>query len=383
MRRPGIHPLSRHASSSRSANARSHPNPLTLTLCVLALTALASPTTPSRAQQPADNPAALPSAQLPTAPAAHGPGAITGFVADADDASISKARLTLTPDPPAAENPTPPPIATTSEDGAFTLANVPPGPFLLTIAAPGFATRQLPGTLHPSETLDLSTIILTAAGAATEVHVTASQTEIAQAQIGEEEKQRVLGVIPNFYVSYVSHPVPLTPSQKFQLAFRTLIDPVNLILNGVAAGAEQATDTYAWGEGVEGYTKRYSAAYGSFLTSDMIGDAALPILFKQDPRYFYKGTGSIHSRFYYAVANAVICKGDNGRWQVNYSAILGGIASGAIANLYYPAVNRTGAALTFESAGIGTAISAAGNLFQEFLIPHLTPHIPPRTPSNP
>jgi hypothetical protein len=115
----------------------------------------------------------------------------------------------------------------------------------------------------------------------------------------------------------------------------------------------------------------------------MLGNALLPILFKQDPRYFYKGSGSVRSRILYAIANSVICKGDNHRWQPDYSSILGGLASGAIANVYYPAVNRTGVGLTFESAGIGTAIAAAANVFQEFLVPKLTPHIPPKSPPAP
>jgi hypothetical protein len=356
-----------------------------LLLCFVALNrqSPAQQATPPSPLPPVSSPTPS-AASLPAAPAAQSLGTISGFIADADDASIPNARVALTSSAAAAaKDPTAPlPAATTLDDGAFTLTNVPPGPFILTIAAGGFATRQLPGTLHPSQTLNLSTIILTAAATA-EVQVTATQDEIAQAQIGEEEKQRVLGVIPNFYVSYVSDPVPLTPSQKFQLAYRTLIDPINLILNGAAAGAEQATDTYSWGEGAEGYSKRYAAAYGDFLTGDMLGNFVFPVIFKQDPRYFYKGTGSVRSRIGYAIANAVICKGDNMRWQVNYSAILGGLASGALSNLYYPAVNRTGAGLTFENAGIGTVISAASNLFQEFLITHLTPHIPPKSPPIP
>ncbi|MGC2137890.1 MAG: carboxypeptidase regulatory-like domain-containing protein, partial [Candidatus Sulfotelmatobacter sp.] len=81
------------------------------------------------------------------------------------------------------------------------------------------------------------------------------------------------------------------------------------------------------------------------------------------------------SRFLYAIANSVICKGDNGRWQVNYSNILGNIAAGGISNLYYPAQNR-GAALTFENAAIGIGATAGANLVEEFLWRKLTPNIP-------
>jgi hypothetical protein len=380
MRRSGILPSSTLAGPQVNlAAAIRRLGPVTLVLCLLPFA------TSSPAQQPEPTPA--PTAPLPATPIPQTPATITGIVTDADAASIPNARiiLTATASPPTENSPPQQKALTalTANDGSFTLTSIPPGPFTLTIVATGFATRQVTGQLQPSQALTLDTIVLTASAAVTEIQVTATQTDIAQAQIGEEEKQRVLGVIPNFYVSYVSDPVPLTPAQKFQLAGHTLIDPVNLILNGVAAGVQQATDTYAWGEGVEGYSKRYAAAYGNFLTGTLIGDAALPILFKQDPRYFYKGAGTIRHRALYAIANAVICKGDNHHWQVNYSAILGGLASGALSNLYYPAPNRSGVGLTFEAAGFGTAISAASNLLQEFLIPKLTPHIPPKAPPNP
>ena len=76
------------------------------------------------------------------------------------------------------------------------------------------------------------------------------------------------------------------------------------------------------------------------------------------------------------IATTVVCKGDNGHWQTNYSGLGGGLAAGGISNLYYPASNRSGLALSFENAGIGTAESAVQNLFQEFVVRKLTPRIP-------
>jgi hypothetical protein len=108
----------------------------------------------------------------------------------------------------------------------------------------------------------------------------------------------------------------------------------------------------------------------------MIGGAVLPSLLKQDPRYFYKGDGSTRSRIFYAAAMTVVCKGDNGRWQPNYSNMTASLASGAISNLYYPSADRNGAALTFENFGIGLVEDAAENLFQEFLVRKLTPKLP-------
>ena len=90
----------------------------------------------------------------------------------------------------------------------------------------------------------------------------------------------------------------------------------------------------------------------------------------------------MRSRILYAIANSVICKGDNGRWQANYSNILGNLAAGGISNLYYPANDRDGAGLTFENAAIGIGASAVANLFQEFLIRKLTPKVPNNTPAK-
>ncbi len=85
----------------------------------------------------------------------------------------------------------------------------------------------------------------------------------------------------------------------------------------------------------------------------------------------------------YAIANSVICKGDNGHWQANYSSILGSLAAGGISNLYYPAENRDGLQLTFENALIGIGESAAINVLQEFVLRKLTRNVPNQEPANP
>src|SRR5262249_50099200 len=161
--------------------------------------------------------------------------------------------------------------------------------------------------------------------------VVPDRVEIAEEQLKEQEKQRVLGVIPNFYVSYVPDAAPLTPKQKFGLAWKTSIDPVSFGITAAIAGGQQADNDFRrYGQGAQGYAKRFGAAYANLVSSTFIGGAILPSLLKQDPRYFYKGTGTKRSRFFYAVANSVICKGDNGRWQPNYSGVLGGLAAGGI-----------------------------------------------------
>lgn len=261
-------------------------------------------------------------------------------------------------------------------EGRFAFTDVPAGPFQLTISAAGFATRQVSGVLHPGEALEMLEIPLPIAAATTEVQVSgADNYELAEEQIKVQETQRVLGVIPNFYVTYNPDALPLRPKQKFELAWKSSVDPVSFATSGVVAGLEQASDGFGgYGQGTQGYAKRFGASYADGFIGNMIGGAILPSVLKQDPRYFYKGSGGTRSRILYALANAVVCKGDNGRWQPDYSGILGSLAAGGISNLYYPASSRNGAALTFENTLIGIGGSGIGNLFQEFLIRRLTPH---------
>jgi hypothetical protein len=305
-------------------------------------------------------------------------GAISGTVVDQSGAVIVGARVRLT-----SEDQSRSLEVLSGNDGQFAFANIAPGPFHLTFTSPGFATQTSSGILGSGETYIVPRITL-AVAANIEVQVGVSAEEVAEEQIRVEEKQRVLGFIPNFYVSYVPDAAPLTAKQKFKLAWKTTLDPVTFLLNGAFAGVEQAQDHFrGYGQGAEGYGKRYGAGYADVVASTFIGGAILPSLLKQDPRYFYKGTGSTRSRIRYAIANSVICKGDNGRWQANYSNIIGNLAAGGISNLYYPADDRNGAGLTFENAAIGIAATAVANVFQEFVVRKFTRKVPNNDPAKP
>jgi hypothetical protein len=299
-------------------------------------------------------------------------GSVSGTVVDATGAFIVGARVSIT-----RKDLSPDLEVLSGDDGKFSFVNIPPGPFRLTITVPGFRTQTFEGTLRPGEISTVPQTPLAIETAVSEVRVAPTRIEVAEDEIKEEEKQRVLGVIPNFYVTYLPNAVPLSSRQKFELAWKTTVDPVNFGITGFIAGVQQAQNDFSgYGQGTQGFAKRYGASYADFVAGTFVGSAVLPSLLKQDPRYFYKGTGSKRSRILYALANAVICKGDNGHWQVNYSSILGSLAAGGISNLYYPAKNRDGAELTFENALIGIGASAAANLLQEFLMRKLTPNGP-------
>ncbi len=364
------------------ANSSCRPRGLVLQACTLALFCLCIwlGSLPSIAYAQSQPPAVHPSGDGSAAAAVAAPGTITGQIADKSAAAIVGAHVKLSLDGQSSTQAVVEAVG--DNDGQFTFTNIPPGQFQLTISSPGFATQTISGTLHAGEVNVVPMIQLELATAVSEVHVAAPAEEVAEAQIQEQEKQRVLGVFPNFYVSYDPNAIALRPKQKFELAWKTTIDPVTFILIGAVAGIQQSQNTFGgYGQGAQGYGKRYAAGFADFVTGTFIGGAILPSLLKQDPRYFYKGSGSKTSRALYAISMAVICKGDNGHWQFNYSAILGSLIAGGISNSYYPPHDR-GAALTFENTAMGIGTSAAANLFQEFIVKKITPNLPKHDPGN-
>jgi len=307
------------------------------------------------------------------------PGTVAGTVADQTGALIPGVHVKLTPAGQSAGQ-----EAVTDGYGQFYFLEVPAGDFQLAFSAPNFATQTVSGTVHPGEHYVAPQTTLAIATATTQVSVGGlTQEEQAEEELQQQEKQRVLGFIPNFYVSYVPNAAPLTAKQKFGLAWKSSTDPITIVLVGAVAGAEQATNAFkGYGQGAEGYAKRFGATYADVVSGTFLGGAVFPTILKQDSRYFYKGTGSFRSRFLYALSAALICKGDNKKWQPNYSNILGNLAAGGLANAYYPASNR-GAGLTFQTAGIRIGETVLAGVFQEFIIRELTPNIPKRSTTQP
>lgn len=193
-----------------------------------------------------------------------------------------------------------------------------------------------------------------------------SPKEKADEQLKQEERQRILGVIPNFTTTNIQDAAPLTPRQKFHLAFKSASDPFQLFAAGLAAGVNQAENEFpGYGQGAEGYFKRVGASYADSADGVLWGTAIYPILLHEDPRYFRRGSGSFKSRFLYSVSTTVVTKNDNGTWGPNYANILGNLTAGGISNLYYPSSDR-GFGLTMQGAVTVTAEGALGSLFVEF-----------------
>jgi hypothetical protein len=301
-------------------------------------------------------------------------GSISGTVLDSSGAPVPGAQVMVS-GPKLPQSLT----ATTDAAGAFRITALPSGSFAVAVAAtPGFLPAA-PETvvLARSEQYKLTLTVIPTPRSSTTVHVFATPDQIATAQVKLEEKQRVLGIVPNFYTSYSSNAAPMTTRLKYNLVAHSILDPITFVVVGGVAGAEQIHNTYpGYGRGTQGYAKRYGSTFADTAIARLLGDAALPAIFHQDPRYFYRGTGSTGSRMWYAIQSTVVVKGDSGRWQPACARILGNFAAAVISNLYHTPGDR-GAAITFRDGLIITADGAVENLLREFLPRTLTTNVPP------
>ena len=262
---------------------------------------------------------------------------------------------------------------TTLESGSFEFRDVQPGlPHEITITAQGFDDWNSPGmTLEPGQFKIVTGIQLRIHTEVTNVNVTYDPVQVATEQLKEEEHQRVLGFIPNFYVSYEKNPAPLTAKMKFQLALKVSTDPVTAAAIFGMAGIRQAADSPKYDQGWGAYGKRIGATAADGLSDIMIGGAILPSLLHQDPRYFYQGTGTTGSRIRHAMFSPFVSRSDSGKSMPNYSSLGGNLASAGLSNLYFPRANR-GVGLVFGNFAIGTAERIGADLLQEFVIGRFT-----------
>jgi Carboxypeptidase regulatory-like domain len=305
-------------------------------------------------------------------------GSISGTVAGPDGDPVIEALVTLVRDGETVQQ------AQTTDSGQFSFAGVAPGTYWLTITASGFKSQSIAAVVHPGEMYTAPKIPLALAPFVTSIKVTPSQAEVARYQLQHEEKQLVLGFVPNYLVTYYPHTAPLTAGQKFQLTFKTVFNPFTLGLTTAFVGGEQVAGMYGgYGTEEKSFTKRFGAAYATLGVGAFMSDALLPSLLHQDPRFYYKADGSVGSRLLYAITRSVICKGDNGHWQPDYSSVLGHLAAGGVANLYLPQQNRNGWGTTLENGMIGIGFDAVANILQEFVLPKLTPALSHRQHGRP
>jgi Carboxypeptidase regulatory-like domain len=293
---------------------------------------------------------------------------IMGTVTDSNGGTVAGATVVLK----RAENDESRTLVTPT-NGFFEFSHMKPGAaYQISVTAKDFAGWTSPViTLEPGQFKIVTDIRLKIEAEHTTVNVHYDPVEVAREQIKMEEKQRLFGVVPNFYVSYETDAAPLTPRMKFGLALKVATDPVTAAGVLLIASAKQSANSPKYGQGWGPYGERVGAIAADGFTDIMIGGGILPSLFHQDPRYFYQGTGTTGSRIRHAVFSPFYSRSDNGQWGPNYSSLGGDLASSALSNLYYPRSNR-GAELVFGNFAIGTGERIGASLAQEFLLGKFT-----------
>lgn len=294
-------------------------------------------------------------------------GTIMGTVTDIGGSTVPGATVVLQ-QPGSQDRRT----VTTGPNGFFQFSQVNPEvPYAINVSATGLTQWTSPPVALDPGQVKIVNAQLRIPMERTQVQVTYDPVEVATEQVKTEEKQRVLGIVPNFYVVYDRDPQPLTAKLKFQLAMKVSTDPVTLAGVAFMASVNQAADTPNYGQGWDAYGKRLGSTAATGFTDIMIGGAILPSLLHQDPRYFYQGSGPTTSRLRHAMLSPFIAHGDNGHLQPNYSSIGGDLASAAISHFYYPAPDRDASALLTGFA-ISTAERVASGVAQEFILGRFT-----------
>jgi len=293
-------------------------------------------------------------------------GRIRGTVVDTSDDPIPGATVFL-------QGPTGDRLTVvTKDDGAFVFDQAPAEiAYQVIVTAEGFADWRSSLTVEPGQDKTLTDVKLRIVAVQRAVTVSYLSKEVAAQQLKVEEQQRIFGFIPNLYVTYEPHPEPLSTKMKFELAYKDLTQPAFFARVAGWAAVQQGAGTPHWPQDAQGYGKRLGAGFADATTEDLVGNAILPSLLHQDPRYFYQGNGTKKSRALHAILAAFVCKGDNGKTQPNYSTWGGSLIATSVSMAYYPGSDRD-AGHVFKNFGVGMGLHVAGSLAQEFILSKFT-----------
>jgi len=169
-----------------------------------------------------------------------------------------------------------------------------------------------------------------------------------------------------FYPELATTPGPLTSLQKFELFLDKSISPPQILSSAAGAGISEARGTLAgYGQGGEGFGKRFGSSMASGASSHFFGTFLLPALLHEDPRYFVKLNGGFAARAGHALRRALVIRTDAGGETFNWPGALGPLAAEGLANTYLPDSERT-VGKTFEPYGIRIGFGAANNLLKEY-----------------
>jgi len=372
-----------HTSSNRRLQIAFIGQPRAIALCsgILVLAACLA-TSAAIAQGPSIS-EILPDAPQPQLPAPQhtspaGPEAhsrISGVVSDIQGGLIPGAHVVAErAGAPAGES-----QQTNADDkGFFRFSDLLAGAYIITITSPGFDTYRIPGiNIKPGESYELPEVALPIARTTADATVTLTEQQIAEVELNDELHQRVLGVLPNYYTSYIWDAAPLTMRQKFKLAIRSATDPVFYATTALGTGINFATSANPeYGGGPSGYWELYASNYGGALVGRVVTSVLLNSLFKEDPRYFVMTNGSVARRSWHAISSTFLQRGDDKHWHPAYSNFIGGATSAVVVSTWHPDSTVSMGQRVLNDTVLDLGGEAIRNLAREFLFRHLARHVP-------
>jgi len=183
----------------------------------------------------------------------------------------------------------------------------------------------------------------------------------------KKKDDRMFYVIPNYLtVDGASQAPPVSWKEKFAISAKGSFDPYEFFIVGVVAGIRQAGNSSpGFGQGAEGYGKRYGAAFADQVDGNIMVGGVFPTILKTDPRYFRLGRGAFAHRFGYAISRIFVTRRDSGSSTFNIPEFAGNATAIAISNAYYPASDRSFSS-SLSDWGTQMGLDAFGNELKEF-----------------
>ena len=170
-----------------------------------------------------------------------------------------------------------------------------------------------------------------------------SQNSPAPKEPEKNKQDRMFYVMPNYLtVDNQAQVKPISWKEKFAITAKGAFDPYEFVIVGIVAGIRQADNAYdEFGQGMEGYAKRYGTAFADQVDGNIMVGAVFPSILKTDPRYFRLGRGGYRHRFGYAISRIFVTHKDSGGSVFNVSEFAGNATAIGISNVYYPAADRS------------------------------------------
>jgi hypothetical protein len=204
------------------------------------------------------------------------------------------------------------------------------------------------------------------AAAPTAEHAVTTPAPQEPAEIPQTIDKRVFGVLPNYRTADGSLPFsPISSGRKLTIAAKDSFDwPVYITSALFCTLYQLENQNPSFGQGMAGYGRRYGTALADQVIGNMMTEGFMPILFREDPRYFRRGDGSKKSRAFYALTRIFVTKTDSGRTTFNFAEVVGNSAATAISNAYYPDTRTVHD--NAERLGVALATDAFSQVAKEF-----------------